>query len=382
MKKIFLTFIAFTLSVVAFAQNPFLTDCYRIKKVEANDGQESKEFFYDNDNVLTNDYWINYRNGNPDIQDSLFYDGSFNVNRRAKYQPSTGTNWYMVSYCDYTYNELGQRLTRKNYNYDVSGTYKLGGTITYSYDANGRLIHWDLEFPTMGPYQKCDYTYDANGNCILEMTYQYDSWYMAWVDAYKLEYSYDYADNLVEMKGYYPNNGGWIESSHKVWMFNQDGNVTFEYSYDGQNIIEQHEYEYDMDLLTINIIPRVNPEDEWPNLPKTRNAIIKDRYSSRQGGSLQYVCDYDYTYEEFIYDAISENSNSILNVYPNPAIDNLTIQSNDYQRVELIDASGKLVFSSEFENEITINTDDMSSGVYFVKLIGNENVKTEKVILK
>ena len=69
-------------------------------------------------------------------------------------------------------------------------------------------------------------------------------------------------------------------------------------------------------------------------------------------------------------------------MFPNPATDVITIESADYQSVEMVDITGKVVFSSEIENALNIDVKEFNSGVYFVKLNGANGSLTQKVVVK
>lgn len=77
--------------------------------------------------------------------------------------------------------------------------------------------------------------------------------------------------------------------------------------------------------------------------------------------------------------SIKEYTNNIIEIYPNPAknfvtIDGLINNSN----IQIIDALGKIVFSeSNNSSKVTINTEMFNSGIYFVKIesIGNSAIK-------
>ena len=69
-------------------------------------------------------------------------------------------------------------------------------------------------------------------------------------------------------------------------------------------------------------------------------------------------------------------------MFPNPATDVITIEAADYQLVEMVDITGKVVFSSEIENSLNIDVKEFNSGVYFVKLNGANGSLTQKVVVK
>lgn len=86
---------------------------------------------------------------------------------------------------------------------------------------------------------------------------------------------------------------------------------------------------------------------------------------------------------------VEENAlNGSIGIYPNPTSGELNIMNNDGEliinSIEIVDALGAIVF---IENNVsngnqTINLNNVSEGVYFVKLNTNEGVSIRKVIKK
>jgi len=78
-----------------------------------------------------------------------------------------------------------------------------------------------------------------------------------------------------------------------------------------------------------------------------------------------------------------ELSNSI-NIYPNPANNNLTINSNNFKlnKIEIIDILGKTIYTDNVNNEsIEINTTNFSEGAYFVKILVDGSWTTKKFLI-
>ena len=73
--------------------------------------------------------------------------------------------------------------------------------------------------------------------------------------------------------------------------------------------------------------------------------------------------------------------NSIL-IYPNPTHDKLTIQlSIPFEKVEITNLLGQLIYSTEVnDTAFSIHVADYHSGIYFVRLIGEQGVVTKKFI--
>lgn len=94
------------------------------------------------------------------------------------------------------------------------------------------------------------------------------------------------------------------------------------------------------------------------------------------------------TYITKIVSATSCTNNHIVNIYPNPANNQITITSlhSENINVELISNRGELLFSKEIktnaENEIKINTDNFLNGIYVIRAFDGETVKTQKIIIE
>jgi hypothetical protein len=98
----------------------------------------------------------------------------------------------------------------------------------------------------------------------------------------------------------------------------------------------------------------------------------------------------------FIYSTLGIDEPAIdpasLNVFPNPATDALNIsfdlKNNSNARVEMIDVTGRMVSSSDFGklNKGTynekINIDNLTPGMYMLKIITGENQISKKVVIR
>ena len=78
-----------------------------------------------------------------------------------------------------------------------------------------------------------------------------------------------------------------------------------------------------------------------------------------------------------------EESLSSISIFPNPAIDQITINGANGGNYELFDNSGQLYQSNTIksENEV-INVNQLSQGIYFIRVVDGENTTIEKVIIK
>jgi hypothetical protein len=81
-------------------------------------------------------------------------------------------------------------------------------------------------------------------------------------------------------------------------------------------------------------------------------------------------------------------ANVTLSLYPNPATDNTTLTINNLNstaKVVINDIQGRTINTynlSKEQTSLNINTENMTSGVYYVRVITNNQTNTEKLIVK
>ncbi len=84
--------------------------------------------------------------------------------------------------------------------------------------------------------------------------------------------------------------------------------------------------------------------------------------------------------------SLSEISESIWSIYPNPAKEQIQIVGmNGGESVELMDMSGKLVRTvklAEDQTEITVSRNDVPSGLYFIKVQFENSTSVKKVLFE
>jgi hypothetical protein len=88
-------------------------------------------------------------------------------------------------------------------------------------------------------------------------------------------------------------------------------------------------------------------------------------------------------------DVISVSCNQIrpenIIVYPNPASNNVTIElpGNDQTfPLEIINARGQIIYSGTITNKINLPTNELISGIYFIKITTEYDVLTNKIIIE
>ena len=77
---------------------------------------------------------------------------------------------------------------------------------------------------------------------------------------------------------------------------------------------------------------------------------------------------------------ITTNEVKAVNVYPNPAKEDLTIVNAENAQINIYDAYGKEVLSVEKASAFTkLNISNLATGTYFVKIITNNGIIVKKV---
>jgi hypothetical protein len=78
----------------------------------------------------------------------------------------------------------------------------------------------------------------------------------------------------------------------------------------------------------------------------------------------------------------------LINVYPNPANDVVTLQSSFSMNgvfVEVTSVDGKVLRRVEFNslaNAVDLNVSDLSNGIYLLNIHSNNSVTTKKITVK
>ena len=81
---------------------------------------------------------------------------------------------------------------------------------------------------------------------------------------------------------------------------------------------------------------------------------------------------------------IVDNQNTELIIYPNPTVNNATIEwfNNDIDELTITDSNGKILNSENVTNQQSYQTENLSSGIYFVTLRHlNETIALRKLIV-
>ncbi len=83
-----------------------------------------------------------------------------------------------------------------------------------------------------------------------------------------------------------------------------------------------------------------------------------------------------------LYNNINNIAETEVKIYPNPNNGEFTIEANNV-KVNIVDSKGVVVYVNQFSNNSVenINLTNLSKGIYFVKIISSEFIKTKKILI-
>lgn len=235
-----------------------------------------------------------------EIIDSLVYDAEGRIIRIDTHQLLDG-QWLKVCWVEYTYNEMGLKDTRKNYNdfHDGWGP-QLGGIYYYYYNEQGQMTNWELDFAGI-IFDKGELTYNEKG--LLEKEVILNNPFTGiYEETARLEYFYDENDWLVELHNYaYDMNTASVTlQSINVNEYDEVGNCTVAMSTTPSGVPQEKKvFSYDDKVLAEDIYFYPNPESDFPVFPQMHNMLLSYEYYAldQNSGNLTYVLDYLVGYE-------------------------------------------------------------------------------------
>ena len=106
--------------------------------------------------------------------------------------------------------------------------------------------------------------------------------------------------------------------------------------------------------------------------------IIFQSYDGMSTGNMSF------TYEQvFNVTSMDDLSSSTIKIYPNPNNGNFFIEYNgNNARLNIMDFTGKIVFSNEINSSQTINMNNFSKGVYFLNLFNDQSNIVKQFLVK
>lgn len=95
------------------------------------------------------------------------------------------------------------------------------------------------------------------------------------------------------------------------------------------------------------------------------------------GGGFSYIRSTDDS------NSIDENISKEINIYPNPSSSKITIEVNEFSRVDIYGIDGKHFLSTEIkEGKNVIDIESLISGIYIIDILGNTSTQRHKLLVE
>jgi hypothetical protein len=199
--------------------------------------------------------------------------------------------------------------------------------------------------------------------------------------------------------------GLWHNTERVVLSYNEDNKVdeiiTSEYDYTSISwyLSDKTEYYYNDKGRIDSLSASKYIDDSWGhqstvyyNYTFDEYGNLAEEYLTKYHTSIDTIKDYQkYIYEYYEPTDVQENisEQSFLSVSPNPATDNFNISINSYVSknaiIKIYDINGECVHNENMiltENmQLSISALLLPTGVYFIELITDKSVQTERIII-
>jgi len=296
-------------------------------------------------------------------------------------------SWIFLLKGEYTYDANNNLITEIVSNWDTNTTnWIYNSKYEYTYDTNNNLTtiirsYWNT---TIWIYNyKYEYTYDTNNNKTSEIDSDWDASTNSWIYNYKYEYTYDASNNLTSEI-----HSNW-DTSINSWI----NYYKYEYTYDSNNNKTSEIYS-NWDTSTNSWIYNSKDEYTYDLAVSIDNVLVPWTESNYP---ILSVSHYNYDgidfvlYEKDIYyysditgiNEVIDNYN--VSIYPNPANDNLIINTtiNENLNIEIYTIKGQSVMSTEYSNnasEMRVDISQLPAGMYFIRIANDQNNITKKFV--
>ena len=302
------------------------------------------------------------------------------------------------AYDEYYYDEQDHLTQLVSHYYDGAQE-----KVDYSYDAQGWLIEaikYDLEDGDWTNDEKTTYQRDAQGKLISALEYRYDdydgqwvknwleeytysegklatmteSWWSeydnAWIANYLEEYSYNNEGNCIQLLSSNKEGNAWVPDDKVVYDYDSRGNCikSMEYEADDASWVLENvaEYTYDYTVLVENIAGFGTNTVGEDVLGAVNGVFCKNKLTSVTSTDIEddetLIVDLFYSEAH----GLNENNETVLNIWPNPVVETLSLNAEDLQQVDIFSIDGKQVMHLENGME-NIYVGTLANGCYLLK---------------
>jgi hypothetical protein len=316
---------------------------------------------------------------------SEFVKNAAGITERIESYSYINSHWVMTCYEEFLIDSLGRRTQRLNVNY-FDSAWVVGGKGFYYYYPDGKLQEYK-QLIHMGNNVFDDlsrdlYAYDSLGNpeTVTYMYYMGGTWQTDVIDTYTFS-----GNQIVNISSVY-NNNGTFEYNHKYdYDYSAAGNASERRYHIGNGasswsgVRDKYVWRYDEMQSSNNVAfpfesGTYSQDYKWFNMNHLRTE--EDWYTTDQNTNLlAYVETAYYFYSPLTgIDDESAAGEMLISVYPNPAVDQISLRTKNaaiIENVTISDYTGKLVVNTN--NTETIDISVLTSGIYFITAVTSDH---------
>jgi hypothetical protein len=394
----------------------------------SNNYVASKTSSYDNNGVITpyeKKEYI-YNNSNPsqvDIMIKYNYDTSNNTwvyNEKEIYQYASGlVSLVLTQVWDTTSNAWNNGIkgtitydSNQNITEILIEEWSLGNwannmVISRSFDNNNRISSeltksWDGSNWVNNKQKTYTYTTSGSNSQVNYLNESWDSLNNAWTNQLKEQVDLN-ANNDIIFREYYqwdPNQNIWIGYGRAFYTYNNNiiekENYAWDQSINSWKSYATHKtiYTYDLgfsynDLLLPNAFLQYDVTDAFfpdflPVFNLFRNKLTDRTFFYRALATDPWQANNKVTFK-YSSNTSGVNELSTINakVYPNPFLNNITIDSEEENfEVFIFDITGKKVYQKKHTPGEIIPLGFLNKGIYLYKIKAEDHIKTGKILKK
>ena len=311
--------------------------------------------------------------------DLLSYDENGLLIQNLDQDWDTISGWVDDYKEDYTYDENGNQLSERGYNWrSDSMVWEPYRFVEYKYDVKNQLIlrksnYWNYEKQNWYASDSLIYEYDAGGNNVLKQDFYWDSYFAVWYPGSKYTYGYDIQNNLISEHYYWYNNEleTYSEQRKTVYSFDlsyKKEEVLMPFDRGAESLLELDgggsEYDYVKEGMILSII-----ESELINGNKNLQETNRETFYYSGTGMLRD--DARLTVPE-------------LQLYPNPASSTLYVTLGDETDsridIKVFDLNGKVLIIKDLSHNRSIDISSLKQGIFLIQIQTGKKLYTRKFI--
>jgi hypothetical protein len=141
------------------------------------------------------------------------------------------------------------------------------------------------------------------------------------------------------------------------------------------------DYTYDYDFTGFDILA---PFYMWAMITSYIEYVYQDPVLKSSEEWIK-IDEFNYYYSDLAVSGVDDIARGELSIYPNPATEYIQVEGDDLNgsaRIVMYNVSGKMVMNQVLDRGGRIPVSHLSEGIYVIRLVQGDKVKTAKVMIE